>query len=64
MKHTPAPSPWLLTKKATPRLIAAAPELLAILHNLVFNEDQKACGVSLGSLSAAARAALAKAVQL
>lgn len=54
---------WLLTKNVTPSLIAAAPELLAILHNLVFNEDQKSCGVSLGSLSTAARAAIAKAVQ-
>jgi hypothetical protein len=61
MRHPPAP--WLLTKKANAALIAAAPELLAILHNLIFNEDQKSCGVSLGSLSMAARAALAKAVQ-
>jgi hypothetical protein len=36
-------------------LISAAPELYALLHNLVYNETQRTGGVSLGSISRAAR---------
>lgn len=58
--HNPISDIFPAREQANARLIAAAPELYAILQNLVFNEDQKSCGVSLGSISAAARAALAK----